>query len=155
MQAKTTIDDLLPRAALRVGITGHRKLTADQIQSLQPRLSAVLKAIAQTAVDAARIALEAYSALPVLLRANSPLAEGADRLFAQAALDLGYELQCPLPFGREEYCKDFTDGTGNPNPASIGEFNAMLGRAKAVFELDGGRGDSPYQREATLFRSAD
>jgi hypothetical protein len=139
-----TSDDLLPRAALRVGITGHRKLTADQLQSLQPRLSAVLKAIAQTTANTAHIAPEAYSALPVLLRATSPMAEGADRLFGQAALDLGYELQCPLPFAREEYCKDFNHSSGNPNPASIAEFNAMLDRAIAVFELDGVHGDSPY-----------
>jgi hypothetical protein len=137
-------DDLLPRAALRVGITGHRTLTADQIQSLRPRLSAVLQAIGQTAADAAAIAPEAYSSAPLLLRATSPVAEGADRLFARAALDLGYELQCPLPFAREEYCKDFTDGAGNPNPASIAEFNAVLGHAIAVFEFDGVRGDSPY-----------
>ena len=144
MQAKTANDNLRPRAALRVGITGHRRLTADQIQSLQPRLSAVLKAIAQTAADSTVIAREAYSTVPLVLRATSPLAEGADRLFAQAALDLGYELQCPLPFAREEYCKDFTDGAGNPDPASIAEFNEILRHAIAVFEFDGIRGDFPY-----------
>src|SRR5208282_1280966 len=133
VQAKTANDDLLPRAALRVGIAGHRKLTADQIQSLQPRMSAVLQAIAQAAAAEAVIAREAYSSVPFTLRATSPLAEGADRLFAQAAIGLGYELQCPLPFAREEYCQDFTDGTGNPNPASIAEFNEILGQAIAVF----------------------
>ncbi len=144
MHANTENHDLLPRAALRVGITGHRKLTADQTRSLQPRLSAVLKVIAQAAANAAGIATEAYSDLPFLLRATSPLAEGADRLFAKAALDLGYELQCPLPFAREEYCKDFTANAGNPNPASIAEFHEILNQAVAVFEFDGKRESSPY-----------
>jgi len=144
VQIKTANDDLLPRAALRVGITGHRKLTADQIQSLQPHLSAVLQAIGQAAAGAVAIAPEAYSSVPLLLRATSPLAEGADRLFAEAALDLGYELQCPLPFAREEYCKDFTESAGNLSPASIAHFNEILGQAIAVFELDGVSGDSPY-----------
>ena len=65
------------------------------------------------------------------MRAISPLAEGADRLFAEEALKLGYELQVPLPYEREEYKKDFHDD------ASRRAFDDLLSKATAVFELEG------------------
>jgi hypothetical protein len=67
------------------------------------------------------------------LRVISPLAEGADRLAARAALECGMEIQCPLPFHRDEYERDF--------PASRAEFRDLLARASAVMELDGDRRD--------------
>jgi hypothetical protein len=65
------------------------------------------------------------------LRVVSALAEGADLWVTDEALKLGYELQCPLPFSREDYAEDFVD------PASRQEFRDILRRASAVFELDG------------------
>jgi hypothetical protein len=74
---------------------------------------------------------------PVILHAISPLAEGADRIFAQAALDLGYNLECPLPFHRQEYRNDFRA------EVSKRQFDELLAKAVAVFELDGSRDDAP------------
>jgi len=66
-----------------------------------------------------------------LLRIVSAIAEGADQWVADEAVKLGHELQCPLPFAREEYEKDFDD------PAVKAEFHHLLSQATAVFELDG------------------
>ena len=67
----------------------------------------------------------------------SPLARGADRLAAEIALDLGYELNVPMPFPQAEYEKDFTgiDPTKEPYAPELSadedlaEFRALLQRA--------------------------
>lgn len=81
------------------------------------------------------------------MRAISPLAEGSDRIFARIAVDLGFELCCPLPFAQSEYEKDFTPGTGE-DPDSIANFHALLEHARnntrvTIFELDGDPDDRP------------
>lgn len=57
----------------------------------------------------------------------SSLAEGADRLVADVALDLGVRLVVPMPMEPEEYKKDFTD------TASVQEFDALRARASRSF----------------------
>lgn len=44
---------------------------------------------------------------PLLVTLVSALADGADTIAADAALALGYGLDAPLPFAREEYARDF------------------------------------------------
>jgi hypothetical protein len=71
---------------------------------------------------------------PPTLTLTSALAEGADRLVAQAGLEGGFRLRAILPFDREEYLRD----CGNEN--SKAELNNLLSRADAgIVELDGGR----------------
>ena len=79
---------------------------------------------------------------PCTLRAISPLAEGADRIFARQALDRGFELSCPMPFFQAEFEKDFKPA------ASVDEFRGLLDEARdgaglVAFELDGKRADAP------------
>ncbi len=74
-----------------------------------------------------------HSPQPPLLRILSPLAEGSDRIVAHAGLALDADLQCPIPFHIEEYCRDFT------SQASREEFRILLAKASAVFESDGER----------------
>jgi hypothetical protein len=59
----------------------------------------------------------------------TPLAEGADRLAAYAALDSGISFIAPLPMPVDEYRKDFT------TLESLNEFNELLGKADTWFEL--------------------
>jgi hypothetical protein len=88
-----------------------------------------------------------YSEAPAILRAVSPLAEGTDRIFAEQAIDLGYELLCPMPFRQEEFEKDFLPPEAL-EPDSIDRFHSLLKRARAgagltTFELDGDRSEAP------------
>ena len=82
------------RAPVFVGVTGHRFLDDDARLPLQRDVRATLKAL--------------QSRLPntpfVLLTA---LAEGADLLVAEAALDLGWSLLAPLPMEPMRYAKTF------------------------------------------------
>lgn len=57
----------------------------------------------------------------------SSLAEGSDRLAAEAALALDYQLHCPLPLSQDSYARDF-DGD-----ASREEFRSLIERATDVF----------------------
>ena len=57
----------------------------------------------------------------------SALAEGADRLVAREALELGFSLVVPLPMQREEYEKDFA------TPESLADFRSLLLRAESAF----------------------
>ena len=67
----------------------------------------------------------------------SSLAEGADCLVAQAALQLGYQLHVVLPFARHIYAEDFV------TPDAQHVFAALLGQAQTVLELPGARQDRP------------
>jgi hypothetical protein len=73
------------------------------------------------------------------------LAEGADRLVARIALDLGYALVCVTPFPRAAFALDFTPPKAIASDA-LAEFEALLGRAEAgaglkMIELSGSRTD--------------
>jgi hypothetical protein len=57
------------------------------------------------------------------------LAEGADRIAAKVALDLGMRIIAPLPMRRELYEKDFS------SPESMVEFEELLSESEEWFEL--------------------
>jgi hypothetical protein len=127
------------RVALRVGVTGHRpnKLQSANEQLLRSQIHTALLFLKEITTELHHLAGTLYLPDPPVLRVISPLAEGSDRFVAEAGLDLGFELQCPLPFTREEYQKDF-----NSEDSS---FHQRLGHATAVLEMDGSRNttDSP------------
>lgn len=123
-----------PRLAVRVGITGHRSLDEAQLPAIRSAIERVLGAVASHADAILSARASGFDQRrPPLLRAVSPLAEGADRIMAHAALERGWDLQCPLPFRRDEYEADFSSAQ------SRSEFRSMLGRASAVLECDGRR----------------
>lgn len=92
---------------MRIGITGHSKLTA-------PTVELVRKALEQE--------LEPYRG-PSLVGVSC-LARGADQLFAQAVLDAGGHLEVILPSAdyRETKVK----------PENLADFDALLIRSSAV-----------------------
>ena len=103
-----------PRIRLRVGVTGHRVPPKLPIQSEAP-LRARLDRILATVIESAR---QSDSDFPGGASANSgsefvivsSLAEGSDRLVAEAGLAGGYTLEAVLPFARAEYARDFHAG---------------------------------------------
>ena len=100
---------------LRIGVTGHRVLAE------LPRVAAGVEA----ALD--RIEATFPGRAPVVV---SALAEGADRLVAEAVLRRsGARLRVVLPMARSEYLADFA------TPQSRGAFLALLARADSVAVL--------------------
>lgn len=124
--------DVLP--VLQVSAIGHRNLVSADIAALSAAARAALGRIE----EAARLAMQASSVQRrrgVELRCICALAEGADLLFAQAALDLNYSLSAALPFHREIYRDDFA------SPEAKSAYDRLLGQAISVYELDGVYGD--------------
>jgi hypothetical protein len=121
------------------------KKIADDVKA---GLSAIKAAALQARGDHARCFEKGSPAELILV---SALAEGADRIAADAGLDLGYVLQSPLPFARAAYREDFKHKppAGKENDpealalaaeetkASCDEFDRLCGRAASVLELPG------------------
>ena len=111
--AHNVSDSSLP---LVIGVTGHRDLRAEDVPKLEQRVRRIIE--------------EFKSDLPnTPLTLLSALADGADRLVARVALELGVRLIVPLPMRREVYETDFSTAR------SKGEFAELLGRAGHWFEL--------------------
>lgn len=102
--------------ALVIGVTGHRDLRPED----EPRLEEIVR-------DIFTDLLTRYPHTPI--EVLSPIAEGADRLVARVALDLGVHLVVPLPMPREVYLTDFETAE------SRAEFDELLSRASEVVEL--------------------
>ncbi len=95
------------RLPIVIGVTGHRHLREADVPDYRARITEFFESVRRR-----------YPATP--LRVISALAEGADRLVAEIALERGYELIVPLPLEPEDYERDFPD--------SVAEFRAILER---------------------------
>jgi CheY-like chemotaxis protein len=124
---------------LLIGVTGHR--------DLRPADCPVLERTVRRAIQQIR---EQCPHTPLIVL--SALAEGADRLVARAALDLGLSLIVPSPMPQAEYEKDFD------KPGSLDDSRSLLGQAKWQFvvaedenvDLTGLEGDARSQRYALV-----
>ena len=137
------------RLAFRVSVVGHQpdRMPKDAAgrDALGGRIAAVLEAASRAvrAFQARDTDARLYAAEPPLLRAISPLAEGCDRMFAEAALARGYVLTCPMPFAQGLYEGDFAPAIAR-EPGSHARVRGNLRRARdgaglETFELDGER----------------
>jgi hypothetical protein len=134
---------------LRIGVSGHRvppKLPAQA----EPPLRALLDRILATIVETARNVESDHPGGQFANSASefvivSSLAEGSDRIVAEAGLAAGYGLEAVLPFVRAEYARDFE------TTQSRTAFEQLLARAAAVFELDGAADERPRAYEAAGF----
>lgn len=132
-----------PELAFRVGVVGHRpnRLKEADMNKLGTLIQDMLKAIKEEVESFKVTHGHFFDSSKPDLRALSPLAEGTDRLFAEQALYLSYELCCVMPFFKEEFEKDFLP----PNALeenSLARFNDLLSKASIRFELDGNRKDN-------------
>lgn len=113
-----------PRVRLCLGVTGHRashRLYAANAPAIEAAVARICDLIAE-AVAASPRPFGPDSLAPI--RLHSMLADGADQLLARTALDRGWELVAPLPFGRDLNCAI------NAAPLSVEDAKAILeGRA--------------------------
>lgn len=101
---------------LYLGISGHQDISEED----KPRLKQMIKDI----IKEKKIQCPDT---PIIIL--TPLAEGADRLGAYAAMECGISFIAPLPMPIDEYRKDFI------SQESLNEFNELLGKADFWFEL--------------------
>lgn len=108
---------------LVVAVTGHRDLVASELPDIRQRVRSMLDELASRYPDRR-------------LSVMSPLAEGADRLVADVALEMGIGLTVVLPMPRELYLGDFETAE------SRGRFEQLCDRADELFELPPARGSN-------------
>jgi hypothetical protein len=101
---------------LVVGVTGHRDLVPGEVPAIRGRVREFLEQLSQQYPDRD-------------LTVMSALAEGADRLVSEEALELGLPVTVVLPMPRECYVEDFT------NPEARREFERLCAAATDLFEL--------------------
>jgi tetratricopeptide (TPR) repeat protein len=106
------------------GVTGHRDIPPTDV----PALTSAVRSI----FDGFR---ERYPSTQ--LRLLTPLAAGADRIVARAAIAAGIPIYVPMPFDEAEYRKDF-------DAAESAEFDELLAIAKSHFAV-GFDGDNDAQ----------
>ena len=97
-----------------IGVTGHRDVRGCDREKLKTTVRTELERL-----------MKKYPHSPFALLDS--LAAGADMLCAEAGLELGMRLICPLPMKAEEYEKDF-------DAAEDAKFRELIGRADGVFE---------------------
>jgi len=95
-----------------VGVTGHRDLVDDELPMIRQRVRAFFLTF-----------MNDFPGLPITVM--TPLAEGADRLVAEVAVDLGLPVIVLLPMPRELYQGDF-------DVDSRTEFDAMTALGEVV-----------------------
>jgi hypothetical protein len=123
---------------LAVGITGHRAdmLAEGDVQRLRERVRETLLLIE----DSGRALLErerdCFAPGAVRLRFVSPIADGADQIAAEIALELGWDLEAILPFSRDAYRASLA------NHGARERFDALIERACCLLELPGDPDDS-------------
>ncbi len=101
---------------LIVAVTGHRDLVAREVPEIREQVRGFLNRV-----------LAHYPERGVTVM--SPLAEGADQLVVEEALQLGIPVIAPLPMPREIYVTDFETAVARE------KFMTLLSQATEVFEL--------------------
>lgn len=150
----TTTASIKPPLTFRVGIVGHRpKRLPVSTAALQARLHELLVEIKAAVKKHHGANKELYApADEPILRALSPLSEGADRLFADAATQAGCELFGVFPFPADDYNNDFADSAQPAVETSAQrDFQRRLNNLPR-FEMDGVR--LPTAAEDRSYRNA-
>ncbi len=124
---------------LSIGITGHRieALPENAVETIVERLGTVLVELKARAAELFHRERGCFADCPPRMMFVSPLADGADQIAADIALELGFELHAILPFAREEYRKTLHN-------SALARFDTLVDRAACVLELPGDF-DNPHE----------
>lgn len=109
-----------------IGVTGHRDISEDDLDGLKVDLQNQLKKIA-----------DEFTHVPV--RIVSGLAEGADTLVTDIALQLGLEVTAVLPMPLEDFRNDFTGDAAAKFESLISDERIQVTEIPAVAESGDGR----------------
>jgi hypothetical protein len=96
----------LEKVPLVIGVTGHRDLLADELPVIRQQVREMFAELQRQ-----------FPELPILVM--TPLAEGADRLVAEVAREMGLPVEILMPMPRALYESDFSG-------ESLSEFDEML-----------------------------
>ncbi len=114
-------------------MTGHRAdaLLPGSPAVLRSRIRDILILLAEAGAGLLSREQRCFAPNPPRLRFVSPIADGADQIAAEVALELGWELQSILPFTRAEYRNSLANSEARES------FDALLDCATCRLELPG------------------
>ncbi len=117
-----------PRLVLRFGITGHRppRLVEDRHDTIKEQCAEIFRLAQQSLEELQPRHPDVFSSEPAQAKLVSSLAEGADVLAAEAALESGLHLSACLPFPPEVYAKDFGEEEWRRTAALIEKADSIL-----------------------------
>lgn len=118
---------------LAVGVTGHRAevLPEGSLPVLRERIRDVLVQIEHSGRALLDTERDCFAFGLPRLQFVSPIADGADQIAAEVALELGWELQVILPFERSAY------RTSLASDGARQRFDQLLEQATCLLELPG------------------
>lgn len=138
-------ESYLPRLVLRLGVTGHRppRLAHKYHDAIRAQCAEIF-ALVQKSLDQLQPRhQDVFAPEPPETKLISSLAEGADVLAAEAAIDAGVHLSVCLPFRPEEYRRDFDEQGWARTQGLIDKADSILtladfkGGDEAGYELAG------------------
>ncbi|HEY4071332.1 MAG TPA: hypothetical protein VGM04_07235, partial [Sphingomicrobium sp.] len=123
---------------LSVGVTGHRAevLAEGDVDRLRERVRETLVLIEQSGRDLLERERDCFAPGPLQMRFVSPVADGADQIAAELALELGWQLHAILPFSRDVYRASLA------NDSARERFDSLIERSACLLELPGDPDDS-------------
>lgn len=141
-QAPSCLSPPRPPLVFRVGVEGHRpdRLGKADLDKLASVIHTGLNAVKEEVLSMRQATSALYANTEPVVRAISALAEGTDRIFADQALNMGFELCCVMPFPQAEFELDFAPGKALEKD-SLSRFRQLLKSSSMRFELDGCRSD--------------
>ena len=136
--------DLKPAISFAVGVTGHRlsRMPGADLDKIRETVRDLLARVRQAASSVGATHAEDFASSVPTLRLVSALADGADTIAAEVALESGFRLDACLPFLRDEYANDFADG------AHRDRYCALLDQSATTFVLPGNRAEADAAYEA-------
>lgn len=123
---------------LAVGVTGHRAevLGEASIPTVRERIRDALRRIEESGRALFEAERHSFAGTSPRLRFVSPIADGADQIAAEVALELGWELQAILPFARSAYRSSLA------NHGARERFDELIDKAACLLELPGDPAES-------------
>jgi hypothetical protein len=111
-------------------------LEAEDVERLRARVRHALEMIAEAGSVVHAGSNESFASGPPRHRFVSPIADGADQLAAELALELGWQLQAIVPFARDQYRDSLA------NHGARERFDALIEQSSCLLELPGDPDDS-------------
>ena len=120
-----------PPFALSLGVTGHRsEALGEHVAAVATRVDEVVEAITKAAFDVYGANAGWFAEGVPKLTMVSPLADGADQIAAEIALESGYALRVVLPFSK-------ADSRAALTADSRARFDRLAAAAQCLLELPG------------------
>ncbi|MBL4772358.1 MAG: hypothetical protein JKX98_01745 [Alcanivoracaceae bacterium] len=129
---------------LNIGVIGHRpgdRLKHKEFERIKDEISHLLNHFKRSLKNIKKDHADIFNQNDPVINVITAMASGADQIGAKVALKRSMPFQAVLPFFREEYAADFSQGK------ELDEYNSLLKQANNIFELPGQRDNAPLAYE--------